>query len=147
MNDEHVVDLLTSVAAAYGLGRSALEQSMGTWGDHVRWRIVDSSGNRYLLKERDPHLQSHEFPLHLDLHHFLMRNGGPVVPIRSCLNGDVSTTWRGRQFELQTWISGLRWLSVSNPGDLVAWGEVLARFLVASSGFSYTSAYSFDYPG
>ena len=57
-------------------------------------------------------LQSHEFPLHLDLHQFLRRNGGPVVPIMSCINGDLFTNWRGRQFELQTWISGLRRLSV-----------------------------------
>jgi len=147
MNDVHVLDLLMSVAAAYGLGSSSLEQSMGTWGDHVRWRIVDATGNRYLLKERDPTLQSHEFQLHLDLHQFLIRHGGPIVPIMSCINGDLYTSWRGRQFELQAWISGLRRLSVSNPGDLVAWGEVLARFLVASSGFSSTSAESFDYPG
>ncbi len=92
-------------------------------------------------------LQSHEFHLHLDLHQFLRRNDGPVVPIMSCTNGDLYTRWHGRQFELQTWISGLRRLSASNPGDLVAWGEVLARFLVASSGFSSKAAESFDYPG
>jgi Ser/Thr protein kinase RdoA (MazF antagonist) len=146
MNDVQVLDLLMSVAAAYGLGSASFEQNIATWGDHVRWRIVDSTGNKYLLKERDPILQSHEFHLHLDLHQFLMRNGGPVVPIMSCINGDLYTSWRGRQFGLQTWISGLRRLSVSNPGDLVAWGELLARFLVAASGFSSKGAESFDYP-
>lgn len=146
MNDVQDLDLLMSVAAAYGLGSSAREQTLGTWGSHVRWQIVDSTGNRYLLKERDPALQSHEFHLHLELHQFLIRNGGPVVPIMSCINGDLYTSWRGRQFELQAWISGLRRLSVSNTGDLFDWGAVLARFLFASAGFSSKSAESFDYP-
>ena len=96
--------------------------------------LVESEGQRYLLRERPEGLIAQESGHHYAFQRYLRDQGIPVASLRETLQGEPYTVIGEDAFELQEWIEGERFVTADarEQQRISAAGEMRGRSHQAS---------------
>ncbi|GHH84731.1 phosphotransferase enzyme family protein [Streptomyces capitiformicae] len=122
--------MAASVAEQYELSGAEVIDDLGLWGQTLRLHCRTATGYHFLIKEKAHYLSSEDWPVHLAVHRWSQRAGGPVSPLLSTQAGDDGVIHQGRYFEVQGWVEG----RLPTDGDAEEFGRTLALFHLSVAG-------------
>jgi len=136
--------LLPLIEKNFGIQNLKVVKMLGGWGDTIRWKLNDSKGQQFFLKEKVYTLTPEDFRFHLNLQSFMYLNNAPVPKIFHTKSNIPYIYASNKYYELQEWIEGKTFL----PSDVLAYSysESLIKVLKSANLYSSPKEKRWDWP-